>query len=274
MDTITQFLTQLLSPQGGDVTIVQAITALFVAYLGGVLSSLTPCVYPMIPITISVVGGTTEVPLHGGQASGELRRRPWKDILLRSFVYVSGMTVVYAVLGVLAGLTGKVFGSFTNTSTWYIGLGMIMSVSALIMTETIPFDPKFWWEQLKYKIRHIRGRPHPTHSPVLQKEITLLGAFTLGASSGFIASPCTTPVLTAILAYIAKTQSIGLGLGLMFSFSLGLGTLLLTIAAFTGALQILPKSGNWMKTVKLASGLLLLAFGEYLIYRGGKMGGP
>jgi thiol:disulfide interchange protein DsbD len=103
--------------------------------------------------------------------------------------------------------------------------------------------------------------------------MTLLGAFTLGASSGFIAAPCTTPILTSILAYIAKTQSVGLGLALMLSFACGLGTLLLLIAAFTGFLQLLPRSGNWMKTMKTLSGLILLAFGEYLIYRAGGLGG-
>ena len=100
-----------------------------------------------------------------------------------------------------------------------------------------------------------------------------MGAFTLGASSGFIAAPCTTPVLTSILAYIAKTQSISLGLGLMFFFSLGLGTLLLIIAGFAGAITVLPRSGQWMKTIKTLSGLMLLVFAQYLIYRAGTLGG-
>ena len=96
----------------------------------------------------------------------------------------------------------------------------------------------------------------------------------LGASSGFIAAPCTTPVLTSILAFIAKTQSVGLGLALMVAFSLGLGTLLMIIAGFTGALQLMPRSGHWMKRIKTLSGIILLGFAEYLIYRGGAMGGP
>jgi thiol:disulfide interchange protein DsbD len=74
------------------------LTAILFAYFGGVLSSLTPCIYPMIPITVSVVGG-----------AGPLKRS-WGEVLLRGFAYVLGMTVVYSFLGVLAGLTGKVFG--------------------------------------------------------------------------------------------------------------------------------------------------------------------
>ncbi|MGZ3709570.1 MAG: cytochrome c biogenesis protein CcdA [Bdellovibrionota bacterium] len=236
-----------------------ALGAIVLAYFGGILSSLTPCVYPMIPITVSVVGGA-------GPA-----RRSWHQVWLRGGVYVAGMTVVYSFLGVLAGITGKVFGSFTNTSGWYFSLGILMTAASLVMLDVIPFDPLVWWENLK---RRFRGKHAPARAHHPHEEMTLLGAFVLGASSGFIAAPCTTPVLTSILAYIAKTQSVGLGLALMFSFSVGLGTLLLVIAAFAGALQVLPRSGAWMKTVKTASGLILLGFAEYLIYRAGHIGGP
>jgi thiol:disulfide interchange protein DsbD len=127
------------------------------------------------------------------------------------------------------------------------------------------------WNRIK-RLFHSKKRSH-SFSSTVQKEITFFGAFALGASSGMIAAPCTTPVLTSILAYIANTQSVGLGFLLMLFFSLGLGTLLLVIAAFAGAIQLLPKSGMWMKTVKTASGLILLAFAEYLIYRAGNFGG-
>lgn len=264
MDSITEFLERLLnvsSTANGSLTLTQAGAAILVAYVGGILSSLTPCVYPMIPITVSVVGG--------GVSSN---RRAWHEVWVRGLVYVSGMAMVYSFLGVLAGLTGKLFGSMTQTSGWYLFLGIVMTLAALIMIDVIPFDPLVWWETLK---RWIRPNPssNPIHPSSVQKtELSLLGAFTLGASSGFIAAPCTTPVLTSILAYIAKTQSIGLGLTLMLAFSLGLGTLLLMIAGFTGALQILPRSGKWMKAVKMGSGLILLIFAEYLIFRAGKLG--
>ena len=262
MQSLTEFLNQLLGAGALNAgpSFFQVLGAFGLAYLGGVLSSLTPCVYPMIPITVSVIGGTAGKPLE---------RRPWRDIALRGLIYVSGMTVVYAFLGVLAGLTGKVFGTLTNSSEWYLGISVIMSVSALIMLGVLPFDPIAWWNQFQRRFLNAHKKAHHTHNAVQHREVTLVGAFTLGASSGFIASPCTTPVLTAILAFIAKTQSIGIGLGLMFFFSLGIGTLLLVIATFTGALQALPKSGKWLNSIKLLSGLLLLAFGQYLIYRAG-----
>jgi thiol:disulfide interchange protein DsbD len=182
------------------------------------------------------------------------------------------MAIIYAFLGVLAGLTGKVFGTLTNTPGWYIGLGAIISLAALTMLDVISFDPQMMWEGFKRKLGLTSKVPAHSHSSHGQP-MSLMGAFGLGASSGFIAAPCTTPVLTTILAYIAKTQSIGLGLVLMLAFSAGLGTILLVVAAFAGALQSLPRSGQWMNTIKKASGLILLIFGEYLIYRAGALGG-
>lgn len=263
MEWLTQFLAGALSPGGEAPTLLGILGAFGVAYMGGVLSSLTPCVYPMIPITISVIGGTTS-------RDKSLRSHRWRDIAIRSLVYVSGMAVIYAFLGVLAGLTGRVFGTLTQSSGWYLFLGIVFSLGALVMMEVIPFDPMASWDRLARAFRK-GAAPHPVHSPTQHREVTLFGAFTLGASSGFIASPCTTPVLTAILAYIAKTQSVGIGLLLMLGFALGIGTLLVAVAFFTGALQLLPRSGGWMEKVKLASGLLLLGMGHYLVFRSGNL---
>lgn len=263
MHSITDFLSKFLTPENGSMGFFQSVTAICLAYFGGILSSLTPCIYPMIPITVSVVGGV-------GNGAEPAVKRSLKTVWLRGAAYVGGMTVIYSFLGVVAGLTGKVFGSFTNTSGWYLTLGIIMTLAALAMLDTIPFDPAIWWAGFKRKYFPNRKSSSVSH---LKSEMTLIGAFVLGASSGFIAAPCTTPVLTSILAFIAKTQSVGLGLALMFSFSLGLGTLLLVIATFAGAFQVLPRSGQWMKTIKIFSGLILLAFAEYLIYRAGTVGG-
>ena len=261
MSSITDFLSNLLTAQSGHLSFGQVIAAIAMAYAGGILSSLTPCVYPMIPITVSVVGGA-------GRAGSS---RSWHEVWLRGGAYVAGMALIYSALGVLAGLTGKVFGSFTNTAGWYFGLSLVMTLAALTMMDVIPFDPAVWWNTLRMKLGFKRNTGSLNQE--IRSEMTLTGAFVLGASSGFIAAPCTTPVLTSILAYIAKTQSVGLGLALMLAFSLGLGTLLMVIAAFTGALQVLPRSGHWMKLIKTASGILLLFFAEYLMYRAGAMGG-
>ncbi|MCM2324074.1 MAG: sulfite exporter TauE/SafE family protein, partial [Oligoflexia bacterium] len=218
METITNTLLGLLSVDGGGVTVLQALLAIAVAYLGGVVSSLTPCVYPMIPITVSVIG-----------QSGAR----WREVALRGAAYVGGMALIYSILGVLAGLTGKVFGSLTNTPGWYVGLGLLMTAAALIMMDVVPFDPLLVWERVRRRLGFGRNKAHRHPSAQERSELSFLEAFSLGAGSGFIAAPCTTPVLASILGYIAKTQSVGLGLALMLAFSLGLGTLLLLIAAFT-----------------------------------------
>lgn len=266
MDTLSSFLSDSFLPSGSlsldgsSITLWQTLIAIGIAYLGGILASLTPCVYPMIPITLGVVGG-----IGPSKKSG-------METFLAGISYLTGMTVVYSFLGVIAGLSGHVFGSFTNGTGWFLALGAILTLSSLIMLDIIPFDPLTWWETAKHTLRHRRGpQAHPT--PKAREELSLLGAFFLGASSGLIAAPCTTPVLTSILAYIAKTQSVILGFFLMFAFSLGMGTILLLITVFAGAIRILPRSGQWMKTVKTLSGILLLAFAEYLIFRAGRFGG-
>jgi cytochrome c-type biogenesis protein len=232
-----------------------AFLALTLAYFGGVLSSLTPCIYPMIPITVGVVGGVR----------GSHEERTTRAVLIRGISYVFGMAIIYAFLGVLAGITGQVFGSFTNTSSWYLILGVIMTLAALMMMDVLPIDPQAIMDRIKRSMGI--GRSSPDHN---EKEATIAGAFLLGASSGFIAAPCTTPVLTAILGYIAQTKSVILGLGLMLFFAFGLGTILLLIAATAGSLQRLPRAGAWMNRIKIVSGIIILLFAEYLIYKAGK----
>jgi thiol:disulfide interchange protein DsbD len=225
-----------------------SVAAILIAYLGGVLSSFTPCIYPMIPITVGFVGGTAQ--------------RNIKNSWILSSIYVLGMAFIYSILGLIASMTGKIFGSMTNTPTWYLALGIIMTLSALWMMEVIQFDPQILFAKFSKK----------NQSPLQKHENQgKLGAFILGLSSGFIAAPCTTPVLTTILSYIATRGSIVLGTLMMFSFAMGLGTILVIIGTFAGALKILPKSGKWMQTIKIASGILILGLAEYFIYKAGKL---
>jgi thiol:disulfide interchange protein DsbD len=220
------------------------------AYLGGILSSFTPCIYPMIPITMGFIGGAAE--------------RSWKSGWLLSSFYVLGMACVYAVLGVLASITGRIFGTMTNSPHWYLALGLVMVLSALWMFDVIEFDPNAWMQRFRKHKPHHGGHHHT-------QEESIFSAFILGASSGFIAAPCTTPVLTTILGFIATQHSIGLGTALMFSFALGLGTILVAVGTFTGALKVLPKSGAWLKAVKNASGYLILGLGLFYVFKAGKL---
>jgi thiol:disulfide interchange protein DsbD len=122
MNSLSEQLGSLLSA-GASASAGQILLALAVAYLGGILASLTPCVYPMIPITVSVVGGIGHLDPH--------RKHNLRGVWLRGAAYVAGMTVIYSLLGVLAGVSGRVFGSFTNTPGWYFALGLIMTLALI-----------------------------------------------------------------------------------------------------------------------------------------------
>ncbi len=147
----------------------------------------------MIPITIGLIGGTNE--------------RSLKDGWILSSFYVLGMACVYTVLGIAASLSGKIFGSMTNTMGWYLVLGLILSLSSLWMLEVFQFDPNV----LVAKLGRITGKKHlPKENTDNEDDASLLGAFTLGASSGFIAAPCTTPaptLLCPIFAVPSETRS-------------------------------------------------------------------
>lgn len=228
--------------------LLSAVLAILLAYLGGILSSFTPCIYPMIPITMGFMGAASERNV----------KRGW----FLSSLYVLGMAMVYTILGLIASLSGRIFGSMTNTTGWYLSLGVIMALCSMWMMDIIQFDPNVWLSKFSARKNKL--------NPVDAKEgATAIGAFVLGASSGFIAAPCTTPVLTTILSYIATQGSIVLGMLLMFFFALGLGTILVAVGTFTTALKILPKSGKWLETVKKASGFLILGFGMYFIFKAG-----
>ncbi|MBI3558395.1 MAG: sulfite exporter TauE/SafE family protein [Deltaproteobacteria bacterium] len=234
-------------------TLISSLAALVFAYLGGIVSSFTPCIYPMIPITMGFIGGASERSVRTG----------W---ILSSF-YVLGMASIYTVLGIIASASGKIFGTMTNTPGWYLALGGIMIVSSLWMMDVIKFDPQIWIEGIM-RARRLKkgGLPTAEHN-----EASILGAFILGASSGFIAAPCTTPVLTTILSYIATTKSVVFGGALMFSFALGLGTILVVVGTFTGAMKLMPKSGKWLSWVKMTSGLLILGLAEYFVFKAGTL---
>jgi len=202
-------------------------------FVGGFLTSLTPCVYPLIPITVSLFGARgDDVP----------RRRA---ILLAS-LYVAGIGVMYAALGVGSALAGKAFGTFM-ANPWVMApialLFVIMAVSMFGAFElALPAS-------LQQRLSSVGGRG-------------FFGAFAMGLVGGIIAAPCTGPVLASILAYVATTKSVVLGGSLLVNYKLGMGVLFFAIAAFAVAL---PKSGAWMEAVKSVFGVVMLVAALYFL---------
>jgi thiol:disulfide interchange protein DsbD len=206
--------------------------AALAAFASGFLVSLTPCVYPMIAVTVSVFGARS------------VERR--SQGMLLSAAFVLGIVAMFVPLGVLAGLTGGVFGAVLSSPWVIVGLSSLFVLMALSMFGAFELDLP---SALKNRLASAGGSG-------------VAGAFVLGLVCGPIAAPCTGPFLTGILAWIAKTQSAGFGAGLMAAFALGLGVPFFVVGAF--ALQ-LPKSGGWMTYVKSLLGVVLLVVALYFL---------
>lgn len=214
------------------------LSSLVVAYLGGVLASLTPCVYPMIPITAGVIG-------HANIGGSKLRG------FFLSLTYVLGMALTYAALGVFAASTGRFFG-MVNTSPWtFLLVGNLILVFALGMLDV-------------FHLPMINGR-------LLNKKMGIAGIFLAGISAALVAGPCTTPVLGTLLAYTASSKSLLLGGLLLFTFSLGMGALLLGVGTFSSFLAAIPRSGAWMTNIKKAMGVMMLFLAEYFFIKAGAL---
>jgi len=212
------------------------LLSLLVAYFGGVLASLTPCVYPMIPITAGVIG-------HANIGGTKLRG------FLLSLIYVLGMALTYAGLGVFAAATGRFFGA-VSTSPWTLLLvGNIILLLGLGMLDV-------------FQMPTIAGR-------FANRRLGLAGIFLAGITSALVAGPCTTPVLGTLLAYTASSRSLALGGLLLFVFSLGMGALLLGVGTFSSFLAALPRSGAWMGKIKKGMGFMMLGLAQYFLIKAG-----
>jgi cytochrome c-type biogenesis protein len=214
--------------------------AFFMAYLGGVLVSFTPCTYPLIPITVAYIGAE----------SGTSRMKG----LVLSIVYVLGMSVVYMTLGATAALSGKLFGQIqTNPWTYFI-VANIFILMGLSMLEVFV---------LPVRMPGFLSRIQP-------RKKGILGSFLVGAVSGVIIGPCTVPVFAVLLSFVATSQNIVFGMTLLFLFAFGMGTLLIILGTFAGLIASIPKSGVWMVRIHHLSGWILLVMGEYFLIKAGE----
>ena len=206
--------------------------AALAALAGGFLVSLTPCVYPMVAVTVSVFGARSA-------------KHRWEGALL-SAAFVLGIMAMFTPLGVVAGMTGSMFGSVLQNRWIIVAISALFVLLAAGMFGAYEFGLP---SGLTNRLAEVGGLGYK-------------GAFLLGLVCGLIAAPCTGPVLTGILTWIAQTKSAGLGAAAMAAFSLGLGAPFFVVGAF--AVQ-LPKSGRWMVHVKSALGILLLVVALYFL---------
>jgi cytochrome c-type biogenesis protein len=216
-------------------------TAIPLLFAAGVLTSLTPCIYPMIPITAAVVGGGSV-----DRGAGASRLRP----IVLTLSYVVGLALVYATLGVLAGLTGTLFGSVSSNPWSYFATANLLVLFALVMLDVIPL-------RLPSKLLGWASGAGQGGNAT--------GAFVMGAASGLVAAPCSAPVMAAVLTWVGTTHSGVLGFAYLFVFSLGMCTFLVIAGISTGALARLPRAGAWMVWVKRIFAFIMLGAAEYYL---------
>jgi thiol:disulfide interchange protein DsbD len=201
----------------------------------GLVTSLTPCVYPMIPITAGVIAGTA------GDAA------PRRRVVLLTLTYVLGLALLYAILGLIAGMSGTLFGTVSASPWARFAIGNLLLIFALAMFDVIPVRMP---QGLTAWASGLGGGSYPA-------------VFLLGASSGVVAAPCGAPAFAAVLTWVSTTGSPLLGFVYLFIFSLGMTALLVAVGIFSGTLARLPRSGRWMIWIKRAAGVILLAMAEY-----------
>ena len=217
---------------------LRALPALFAA---GLVTSITPCVYPMIPITAGILGGA-------GAASRSRRRQ-----VAYTLLYALGLALVYASLGVLAGLTGTLFGTVSANRWAYVAMGSFLLVAALAMLDVFPVSAPARLVGWASKF----GGESPW------------SVFLMGATSGLVAAPCGAPAFAAVLTYVGGTGSAVLGFVYLFVFSLGMTALLIAVGLSAGTLAALPRAGRWMVWIKKGAGVLILVMAEYYFVKAG-----
>jgi thiol:disulfide interchange protein DsbD len=219
------------------------LAALPVLFVAGLATSLTPCIYPMIPITVGVLGGAG--------AATRSRRRTTAVTLL----YALGLALVYASLGLVAGLTRTLFGTISSNRWAYFAFGNLLLIASLAMFDVIP----------------VRAPARVVAWASRLGADSLGGAFLMGATSGVVAAPCGAPAFAAVLAWVAETQSAVWGFVCLFVFSLGMTAVLVAVGLLSGTMAALPRSGPWMVWVKRTAAVLMLAMAEYYFVKAGQV---
>jgi len=199
-------------------------------YVFGILLAFTPCVYPMVPVTVGYFSS------QGGQTRG-------RAVMLAA-IYVLGLALTYSVLGVVAALTGGVFGAAMQTPAVLVGIALVLVALALSMFGLYEIKPPSFIESRSF------GRSGA------------LGAFLMGLIFGIVAAPCVGPAVLSLMALVAKIGSPVMGFFMFFALSLGIGTPLFFLAAFSAKL---PAPGMWMVAVKKLAGFLLIGAAAYFL---------
>ena len=216
------------------------LLTLIAFFVGGLLLSFTPCVFPMYPILTGIIVG---------QGKGLTTKKAFT----LSFIYVQGMAITYTLLGIVVALAGAKFQALFQHPYVLISLSVLFIFLALSMFGVFNLALPTSWQN---KLNNISNK---------QKGGSITGVLMMGVISGLVASPCTTAPLTGALLYISQTGDVVLGASALYALSLGMGLPLLVLGSSGG--KLLPKAGAWMNIIKNIFGLLLLAVPIFLLER-------
>ena len=206
------------------------LLSLLLVFLAGMGASLTPCVFPMIPITMAIIGAKG-----GGKAKG----------FALSGTLVLGMAVTYTTLGVLAARSGAAFGAFAQKPGFLIPVSLLFAAFAVSLLGA-------------FEIALPSGLAAKLQGDGTRKGFG--GAFLMGLALGPLSAPCVGPVIGAVLVAIAQHGDVWLGGLQLFVFALGMGVLFLVVGTFSAAL---PRSGDWLTRFKQGMGLVVLGFAAW-----------
>jgi len=206
-----------------------------IIFFAGVLTSLTPCSLSSIPLVIAYVGGVSDNP---------------KKSFRLSLVFALGLTLMFTILGILAGLFGSML-SYIG-SAWYIFIGILMLLMALQVMEIHEFIPSSYLTSKMTKKGYI-------------------GAFLAGILTGIFSSPCATPILIVLLAFVANSGNLLWSALLLFLYAAGSSIVIILIGTFMGFFRSMAKSkqyGVFQVIMRYGLGVLMIVLGLYMLYLG------
>jgi thiol:disulfide interchange protein DsbD len=210
------------------------LVTFLLVYIGGLALNLTPCIYPLIPITVGYFGG---------QSEGRRGR-----LLVHAILYVIGMSITYSLLGVFASLTGSLLGQALQNPLVLVFIALVMVALALSM---------FGMYEIRVPQFLARGAS--------QSKQGYFGTTFMGLTVGIIAAPCIGPFVLGLMTYVGEKGNPLLGFLMFFVLAIGLGTPFLFLALSSGAINQLPRSGDWMVCVKKVFGIVLLGMAVYFL---------
>jgi len=203
-------------------------------FAGGIALNLTPCVYPLIPITVSYFGGKS------GQSRG--------NILAHGACYIGGLSLTNSILGVTAALTGGLMGALLQSPVVLVAVAAV-----LVFFASSLFG--FWELKLPAGLTQAASKSYTGY----------FGTLFMGITLGVVAAPCIGPFVLGLLTWVATMGSPWMGFIIFFTLSLGLGFPLFFLAVFSGQIEKLPRSGEWMLWIRKLMGWVLVGMAAYFI---------